>query len=221
MFIQFLIEDYSGEVLIRAVITKYNEISNNIIEYDIKSYKGIGGFKKGETAQNIKSEHLLTDLPKRLRAYNSILTNRENASIFIIVDNDTRNPEDFKQKLNELSNTHNISIDHVYCIAIEELEAWLLGDIDAIKTAYPKCKLGARYNEYKQDSICGTWEILADMLTKSRIGQKSKKENLDYSEIGRLKSEWAKKIGAELNIKENRSPSFQYFIRELDKRNVI
>jgi len=220
MYVQFLVEDYSGEVLIRAIIKKYNENSNNIIEYDIKPYKGIGGFKKGPNAENIKSDHLLTDLPKRLRAYNNNLKNRENTSIFIILDNDKRNTDDFRRKLTEIAETNNIVIDYVYCIAIEELEAWLLGDINAVKAAYPKCKIGAKYNEYKQDSICGTWEILADII-KSGTGRKSKKESTDYSEIGRLKSKWAEQIGIYLNIRDNRSPSFQYFISELDKRNVI
>ena len=35
MFVQFLIEDYSGEVLIRAIMEKYNKNYNDIIEYDM------------------------------------------------------------------------------------------------------------------------------------------------------------------------------------------
>jgi len=35
-------------------------------------------------------------------------------------------------QLESISKTNNISIDHAYCIAVEELEAWLLGDMNAI-----------------------------------------------------------------------------------------
>ncbi|GHV39150.1 hypothetical protein FACS1894187_18790 [Synergistales bacterium] len=74
MFVQFLVEDQSGEKLIDAVMNKYNlERPDSLIEYEIRSYKGIGGFKKGPNAKNIKSDKLLTDLPKRMRAFDSIL----------------------------------------------------------------------------------------------------------------------------------------------------
>lgn len=33
-----------------------------------------------------------------------------------------------------------------------------------------------------------------------------------------MKCEWADKIGEFLNVKQNKSPSFQYFITELEKQ---
>jgi hypothetical protein len=56
LFIQFLVEDQSGEKLIDAVMEKYKlEKPDVMIDYQIKSYKGIGGLKKGPDAKNIKS----------------------------------------------------------------------------------------------------------------------------------------------------------------------
>ena len=39
-----------------------------------------------------------------------------------------------------------------------------------------------------------------------------------YIEIGKHKSEWARRIGQNMMISENKSPSFQYFIHEIYKR---
>lgn len=71
-----------------------------------------------------------------------------------------------------------------------------------------------------QDSICGTWEYLADMLTKGGISKFRKKNPTAY-DVGRCKSEWAENIGRQMNIRNNVSPSFQEFIEELDKRRTI
>lgn len=49
MHIQFLIEDMSGEVLIRHVMRKLL-IGNGSVTYDCKAFKGIGGFKKNISA---------------------------------------------------------------------------------------------------------------------------------------------------------------------------
>ena len=222
MFVQFLVEDASGEVLIRAVMEKYKNENSNNIGYDIKSYKGIGNYKKSSDAKNVKSEYLLNDLQKRLKAFTVALKYIERASVFIVIDNDDRNTDEFRAELFELSQNNNISVDHVYCIAIEEIEAWLLGDINAMQSAYPEYKdrISSKHSNYMQDSICGTWEVLADILTKDGIGQ-FKKENPTFVEVGKRKSEWAERIGFYLNIKDNISPSFRYFIDELDIRNFI
>lgn len=37
-------------------------------------------------------------------------------------------------------------------------------------------------------------------------------------EIGKYKSEWAKKIGSYMDITKNKSPSFNHFITEINKR---
>ena len=91
-----------------------------------------------------------------------------------------------------------ITLDHVFCIAVEELEAWLLRDESAILSAYPKAKLSLLRN-YEQDGICGTWEVLADILYKGGRN-KLKRNSPYYGEIGKLKSEWARNIGAQMSL---------------------
>lgn len=219
MFFQFLVEDESGGKLIDAVMLKYKtENDGQIIEYNIRCYKGIGGFPKGKDAKNIKSQQLLNDLPKRLKALSYALMSNKNAAVFIILDNDTRDVDAFENQLYQLAQEQGINLDYVFCIAVEECEAWLLGDIPAIIATYPhfKDRILQKANKYDQDSICGTWEILADMLSQKGINDFRKKHN--HFEIGRCKFEWAEKIGEHLDIRSNKSPSFQKMLREMDAR---
>ncbi len=48
-----------------------------------------------------------------------------------------------------------ILCDYVFCIAVKEMEAWLLGDREAIQKAYPMQR--RQYiKKYRQDEICDT-----------------------------------------------------------------
>ncbi len=73
---------------------------------------------------------------------------------------------------------------------------------------------------YQQDSICGTWEKLADVIYKGGIKQ-MRKDCSSYAEIGKIKCEWAEKIGQYMVLENNKSPSFKYFIQELNKRLTV
>ena len=95
----------------------------------------------------------------------------------------------------------------IFCFAVEEMEAWLLGDHIALKAAYPNANERALV-AYVQDSICGTWERLADAIYPGGSGAL---DHLGYQQIGRKKSEWAKRIGFRMDAERNQSPSFRYF----------
>lgn len=191
------------------------------IEYTILSYKGIGGFSKGTSAGNVKSQQLLNDLPKRMRAIQAKYWGIDDVSMFVVLDNDARETKKFEEQLRALAEREKISMDYVFCIAVEEMEAWLLGDKTAIQLAYPSTsdRIASKHSGYVQDSICGTWEYLADMLTKGGFAN-FKKKNPTAFDVGKSKSEWAEKIGSQMDIRNNSSPSFQYFISELDKRRT-
>lgn len=72
---------------------------------------------------------------------------------------------------------------------------------------------------YEQDSICGTWEVLADVVYPGGKA-KMKKTCLAYGEIGKIKSEWAVNIGRHMDWDNNKSPSFQFFTSEINRRVV-
>lgn len=216
MHFQFLIEDYSGAVLINKVMSKFGNRYN--FTYDCKAFKGIGGFRSGHNVKDVKTNKLLSDLPIYLKGFDKSLKNID-ACLFIVLDNDTRDTAEFKAELLKLADKLEINVDNVFCIAVEEMEAWLLGDERALFLAYPFAKEG-KYKEYVQDSICGTWEILADVVYEGGI-KKFKKDCPTYREIGKYKAEWAEKIGDFFDIANNKSPSFQYFINELQSRLEI
>lgn len=214
MHFQFLIEDQSSAVLIETLMLKIVSANENIT-FNCKSFKGIGGFTKKNTVKETKRGKLLNDLATYLRGFNKSLQNIPSA-IIVVLDNDTRNTEVFLAELNQVAYQNMIVIDHVFCIAVEEVEAWLLGDEAAILTAYPSAKLQPLHT-YVQDSICGTWELLADVVYPGGIS-KLKKNCPTHLEIGKCKSEWAQKIGSYMDIARNNSPSFNYFIAEITKR---
>ena len=94
-----------------------------------------------------------------------------------------------------------------FCIAIEEGEAWFLGDIPAIKIAYPKAK-DAVIDTYVNDAICGTWEILADAVS---TGGTQFLKARGRRAVGTEKSAWAANIAPHMDVDQNTSPSFCYF----------
>lgn len=223
MRIEFLVEDISGSVLIQEIMKKYNwqleTEGKESIEYNIKPYKGIGVIKKTKDAKLCKSQQLLSELPKRLRALQYQYIEHPEFAVFIVLDNDKRKTDSFYDELKAVAESNGIKMDYVFCIAVEEMEAWLLGDYNAILTAYPNIKdrIITKYPNYQQDSICDTWEMLADMLTPKGFNSFKKDNNTVY-DIGKKKTEWAMTIGSHMDIRNNRSPSFQHFVEELDKR---
>ena len=61
----------------------------------------------------------------------------------------------FKQELLNLLKTCDPCPRALFRIAIEESEAWLLGDRDAVKAAYPRAK-NAVLDNYVQRATCKT-----------------------------------------------------------------
>ncbi len=132
-------------------------------------------------------------------------------AVVVVVDNDSRICRDFKQELNAVLSQCHPAPQAAFCIAIEEIEAWLLGDIDAVIRAYPSAKRNV-LDAYNQDSICNTWEVLADALCLERAAGLRR---IGYPEIGIRKSEWAEKIAPLVEIDRNNSSSFKYFVRKV------
>lgn len=211
--IQFLIEDQSGKCLIEQIMQKY--ISEKKLEgklgYEAKAFKGIGTLRpKARKKYMQKTQKLLNDLPAFLQGHSKTLGALPyRTAIVVVLDGDKNDCVQLREDLLRLT-PPNCSTDVVYCIAIEEMEAWLLGDQNAVMGAYPKADR-KKLSAYQPDSIVGTWEKLADIVYKGGV-QSLKKQG----DVGREKSVWANNIGKRLTLDQNRSPSFQYLLRKLD-----
>lgn len=221
MYFQFLIEDKSTEILVNHVLNKLKaQYPEKEICWDIKSFGGIGHLQKRGSALEQRTGKLLNDLPMYMRGFSKVLQTMPNSALFIVLDNDKRDTQQFRKELEDIAITNMILCDYVFCVAIKEMEAWLLGDTEAIREAYPNAKMQC-IKKYKQDGICDTWEILADMVYPKGLSKLKKKAGDAYTEIGKAKCEWANRIGKCLHLYENDSPSYQYFITELEKRVLV
>ncbi len=204
MHFEFLIEDKSGAKMLEILVPKM--INREINTYNIHAYGGIGSIPKdGTKTSDVKKQALLNDLPKILTGFGKSFKNFDYC-VIVICDLDNRDLTTFKDNLQDLLNSCKNKPPHTaFCFAIEEGEAWLLGDMNAIETAYPNVKKPI-LKSYVQDSICGTWELLNKAINQS-----------DYPK----KSEWAEKITPHMLIDNNKSPSFQYFVKKVNNFKKI
>lgn len=205
MHIQFLVEDASGETMLRGLMDKLIDTSD--VTYDIRSYKGIGSVvPKVTNSMEAKNKMLLDNLPRLLRGYGKSMSGIDFA-VVVVMDLDRRDEKTFRDELSKMLAACQGAPVTEFCMAIEEGEAWLLGDCNAIVKAYPQCKKSI-LRQYRQDSICGTWEVLADALCKGGSGELKKG---GYRNVGKAKCEWAAHIPPHMDVDANRSPSFCLF----------
>ncbi|BFU60628.1 MULTISPECIES: DUF4276 family protein [Rodentibacter] len=207
MHFEILVEDSSGKEALNILLPK---ILNNEHTFKIHSYKGVGHIPKSLKIADAKTTALLNKLPRLVSGYAKSFKNYP-AVLFIICDLDNKNLKKFNHELTTLVNKYKGQLNTEICFAIEEGEAWLLGDISAIKQAYPNAN-DSILCSYKNDAICGTWETLANAIYDGGAGKLKTK---GYQEIGTMKSEWAKKICQFMDINNNQSPSFNYFLKKL------
>lgn len=207
MNFEFLIEDKSGKAMLEELVPKIIDTTKH--SYNIFSYKGIGSIPKGlKTSQDASKRALLNQLPKLLSGYGRTYKyNQKDNAVIVVCDLDQRNKNDFLKELNAVLENTNPAPQASFCLAIEEGEAWFLGDLSAIKKAFPKAKENI-LNTYKNDSICGTWEVLADAIYS---GGSTKLKQQGYSEIGSQKIAWARTITPYMDVNNNKSPSFNNF----------
>lgn len=211
MHFEILVEDQSGKKALELLVPKIISTEHNT--YRIISYKGIGRIPSKLSSNADPSKRILLDqLPRLLNGYGRAFTDFS-AVVILICDLDDKDLKVFLSELSAILDACNPKPKTKFCIAIEEGEAWFLGDIHAIKKAYPSAKEVALHN-YKNDSICGTWELLADAVYSGGSHALASK---GWQAIGAEKSEWAMKITPFMDIDANQSPSFCYFRDEMQK----
>ncbi len=214
MHFEILIEDQSGKKAIDLLLPK---IVGNVHTWVIRDFRGVGRIPKNlSSAKDAASRMLLDSLLRLLRGYGRTFGGYTNyvAAVIVICDLDDKCLKAFKNSLMGVLSACNPAPETRFCIAIEEGEAWLLGDVPAVKMAYPHAR-DAVLGSYKNDSICGTWEIMADALC---AGGSSALAAQGWQAVGAEKSRWSANIAPHMDVEANASPSFRYFrdkMREL------
>lgn len=207
MHFEILVEDASGKIALEFILEKILGPNGQDHTYRIISYKGIGRIPKDLRGTIDPQKRILLDrLPRLLKGYGKSLQGFP-AAVVVVVDLDDKDCLIFKQEMLDILNACNPQPTTLFRIAIEEGEAWLLGDRKAIKTAYPRAKEQA-LKAYVQDSICGAWETLADSIHSGGV---SKLSALGWPYTGQAKCEWAENIAPHLDVDSNQSKSFQVF----------
>ena len=217
MHFEILVEDASGKALLEQVVPKIlgpkgKPNPYRIVNIQELKYRVMAVLPRKE-ARTLPWDVILTQtLAIQFRAYSKALI-RKNSVVVVVVDLDYRNLEPFRNQLEEVFHTNAPNLEGGIRLAVEEIEAWILGDQPAVRRAYPLVKEYV-LKSYEQESICGTWEVLADAVFH---GGSERLTEIGYPLIGREKRRWAENIGQYMDVDANRSPSFHAF-RDLLRR---
>lgn len=140
---------------------------------------------------NGKSE-LERSIPKKIRGWQE-----PGVRFLILRDNDQGDCRKLKAKLMALAESGRTDANVLVRIVCQELESWFLGDLDAVKSAYPKAQIQCNYvsQKFRNPDLPGNAAEELAKLTKTRV------------KVAR-----AVKIGGEMRLDHNRSRSFNVFL---------
>lgn len=169
------------------------------IAFRVHPHQGKGSLPANPSARP-RPEHrgLLDQLPAKLRGFEE--ARPRPTGVVVLVDADDDDWEELAAKILAVASSESPNTNVIVRIAVEESEAFFLGDIAALKKAYPKADIELA-RSYEPDSICGTWELLGRVI----------------GDDGGNKVEWAASIGPYLTIDpaKSRSPSFKRLLSAL------
>ena len=136
MHFEILVEDTSGKKALDILVPK---IIGDEHTFKVHSYKGVGRIPKDLRGNSDASKRiLLNNLPRLLRGYGNTFANYPtdySAAVILVCDLDDKCLKLFRTELLGILDACNPKPEARFCFAIEEGEAWFLGDIAAVKTA--------------------------------------------------------------------------------------
>jgi Domain of unknown function (DUF4276) len=191
MSIRFLVEGKSEQAFLELWCAKIPGLP----EVRVFVHEGRGELPSDVDAKpGSRNRSLLHQLPAKLRSFEQTCTKSDAVVVLIDLDNDDL--ETLRSSIENLAEKVAPSTNVRVCFAVEELEAFYLGDLAAIKRAYPNAD-HARARNHTPDEICGTWELFGSIIDDDR-GDK----------VG-----WAKVMGKSVTVhaSKSRSPSFKDF----------
>jgi hypothetical protein len=145
-----------------------------------------------------KRRGLLDQLPAKLRGYASSLDHDQDG-VLVLVDADDDDQGELRSEIAALL-AENPSVRGAVTLAVEETEAFYLGDLRALEKAFPEANMVAA-RAYVPDSICGTWELFGRIV----------------GDGGDNKRSWAEAMGPVVTTQPARSqsPSFRALVSAL------
>lgn len=215
MHIEVLVEDSSGASMVEALLPQVIGQRGSPHTWRVHQYKGIGRLPANLTSKaDPVKRALLSQLPRLLSGYGKT---PGVDGVVVVLDNDQRNCRTFLRELKALLGNCRPAPRTLFRLAIEEMEAWFLGDRLALLSAYPRARKQV-LARYEQDAVCGTWELLADAIYP---GGHAAIRSAGWPLPGQIKYEWAEKITPHMDVERNLSPSFCKFrdgVRQLVDR---
>lgn len=154
---------------------------------------------------HIYSHQEKQDLERALRTTLPSISKIPGARIIVTRDQDSSDCRELKQNLIEIIGL-NCQCDFLVRIVCRELESWYLGDMQAIKSAYPRFNIDQHKNKAEFRNVDKLQSPNRELL--KIIPEYS---NRDYLP----KLETAEYISPFLNLKENKSESFNQMINAI------
>lgn len=142
-------------------------------------------------------QHLKKEIPKKIRAYKH---SKIPIKVVIIHDQDTADCKILKSGLKQLVDESG-PIPNLLRIACRELEAWYLGDMEAVERVYPRFKAEhyQRWAKFRDPDHLMASEELRKLIPEFQKGYASRE------------------ISKHLDISVNKSRSFNHLISGLQK----
>ncbi|WP_446048218.1 DUF4276 family protein [Streptomyces olivaceus] len=208
--LEVLLEEPSAESALRILVPRLVPHAEEHVNFELRVFRG--------------KDDLMRKLPERLRGYAS-WARYADVRILVLVDRDDDDCVVLKNSI------ENIAVDAGLClhkkdtapvggsfkarIACEEIEAWFLGDAEALRSAYPRVAKSFEHRAGFRDVgniHGGTWEKLQRVL-----------QDAGYFSNGLRKIELARTLAPLMSTDGNRSMSFHYFcqaVRDLIPEDV-
>jgi Domain of unknown function (DUF4276) len=200
MTVHFLVEGPSERALLERWLPRV--LKNT--EFRVHPHQGKGSLP--DDLNEVPKHHrrgLLDQLIAKLKGFATSKDSR-NHVIFVLVDADDDDPQELATRIEQAVEQIALDLAVVVCLAVEETEAFYLGDLRALKKAFPRADLEVARN-YESDSACGTWELFGRIV----------------GDGGGNKVAWAEEMGLMLTTRASasRSPSFKKFVSKLGTLN--
>lgn len=194
MHLEFLVEEPSCEAALHELLPRMIDPD---VTFRVHPHQG--------------KHDLLNGLPNKLRGYKHWI--KDDYRIVVLVDLDAGDCRDLKKRLDTAARqaglrmkreTHQSGAFQILNrIAIDELEAWFLGDVAALHQAYPRVPetLASRKGFTDPDGVRGG--------TAERLGQVLKRAGYYRGRMPKI--EVARRVAGFMDPPRNRSHSFQVF----------